>query len=245
MTSWLVSAGRVAPARSRLFCFPYAGGAASVFRPWAKWLCSDIELCIIQYPGREDRFGESLHEHVQTLLPPLAEAIGDRFDRPYGLFGHSMGAGIAYHLTRLAARNGWRMPERLFVSGARAPHRHRPPIVTDLDDDAFVRHVRERGGTPESVLNNVELMALLLPRLRADFRLAESLALTEPDPIECPITVLAGEADVEVSQASARAWDACTTADLDWRGYSGDHFFLHEHAESIVADINRLLWSES
>src|SRR5262245_27618913 len=119
---WIVRFGQRPHARMRLFCFPYAGSGASVYRAWPEQLPPDVELCAVQMPGREGRYAEPLLTDVHALTPPLCAGIAPYLDRPFAFFGHSLGALVAYETTVRLAREQGLSPAMLFVSGHRAPH---------------------------------------------------------------------------------------------------------------------------
>nr|WP_245652887.1 alpha/beta fold hydrolase [Herbidospora sakaeratensis] len=229
MTSgaWAVRLGD-RPAPVRLFCFPYAGGGAAVFRRWPAAL-PGVEVYAIRLPGRENRFCEPLLTSHDGLPERLADALRPLLDRPYALFGHSLGALLAYETARLLR------PAHLFVGGSRAPHLPRPataPDVAGLDDAAFTAMVREMGGTPPEFFGSAELAELLLPVLRADFGLAEAYRHRPGPPLEAPITALRG-ADEDVTPAMARAWAPHTAAGFALHEFPGGHFFLQDGWERV------------
>src|SRR5450631_3469513 len=120
--SWLPSLRTRSRGRLRLFCFPYAGGGASLFHAWSEHLPPEIEVCPIQLPGREARLSEQAFSQVDTLLAALVPILLPYLDKPYAFFGHSMGALISFELARMLQRDALaRPPLRLIVSGRRAP----------------------------------------------------------------------------------------------------------------------------
>ena len=221
------------PAASlRLFCFPYAGGSASVYRNWTD-LPPEIEVCPVQLPGRDERFREPAFTRGDALCDALVVALADHLDRPFAIFGHSMGAIIAYELTRRLQARGL-SPRHLFVSGQRAPHIPlRRPQSYDLPDPAFRNRLRELNGTPEEVLQDAELMGLLLPRLRCDFELSETYAGTGGAPLSCPITAFGGAQDHEVSRTDIAAWRDLTTSAFDSGIFPGGHFYLDQEGQTL------------
>ena len=192
---------RQAP-RLRLFCLPFAGGGASIYRPWRGAVPEDIEICPVQLPGRENRIKEPLFTALSPLVEDLITALLPFLDRPFGFFGHSMGAMIAYETV-------WRLQEthglaaaHLLVSGRRAPHI--PPkqdAGSHLSDDEFMEKIGSLNGTPPQVLRNRELMKLLLPVMRADFEVNNIHVPRDRRPVRCPLTVYGGREDGEASSA--------------------------------------------
>ncbi|HET7877014.1 MAG TPA: alpha/beta fold hydrolase [Methylomirabilota bacterium] len=222
-------------ARCRLLCFAYAGGGASVFRGWERGLPSEVELVAIQLPGRENRLREPPFERMGDLLPALAEAVAPELDRPFFLFGHSMGALIAYELTRWLGVRGRSQPEKLFVSGHRAPYLPNPnPDIHHLPDQELARELRRYNGTPEAVLRNPELMQLLLPVIRADFALLENHRHVPGEPLAVPVSAFGGTEDLLVSRAHLGAWAEVAASGFRLRMLPGDHFFLQSQRVEVL-----------
>lgn len=223
-------------ARLRLFCFPYAGGGASVYRGWGTSLPGDIEVCPVQLPGRESRLREPPYTHVEALLQALTEVLPPYLDLPFAFFGHSMGALIAFELVRELRRRGGPQPVHLFVSGRRSPEvpaREEP--IHDLPEPEFLEKIRELNGTPEEVLQHAELMRLLLPILRADFSINENYAFVPGDPLEMGISAFGGLGDEEVTREDLAAWAQHTRGRFRQRMLPGDHFFL-QGAKDLVTE---------
>jgi medium-chain acyl-[acyl-carrier-protein] hydrolase len=213
-------------ARLRLFCFPHAGAGASVYRGWNGRLPSWIDVCPVQLPGREERIREPCFTNMDALCAALLPALAPYLDMPVALFGHSMGALIAYQAaTRL--RDQGRSPVHLLVSGHRAPHLPlgRPPSY-NLPDPVFRERLRSLNGTPEPVLQNRELMDLVRPLLRADFELSECTPRERRDPLECPVTAFGGLADGEVRRSHLEAWRETTRGEFYLHMFAGDHFYI-------------------
>jgi surfactin synthase thioesterase subunit len=220
----------------RLLCFPYAGGGAVIYRSLAKRLSPKIEVCPIQLPGRANRFSEPAFTRMEDLVAALERDLAPLFDKPFALFGHSMGAVISYELARtLMARRGLE-PRHLFVAGRRGPQVPSPRApIYNLPDDRFIAELRALSGTPQEVLDNPELMAIALPLLRADFEVSERYAAGPGPTLRCPITALAGAGDHETPPALMEPWREATTGPFKLIACPGDHFFIHAQ-ESLVAD---------
>jgi medium-chain acyl-[acyl-carrier-protein] hydrolase len=221
----------------RLFCFPYAGGGASTFRPWADALLPLVEVCPVQLPGRETRFREPAFQQLAPLIETLAVQLRPWFDRPFIFFGHSLGALIGFELVRALRRRGERLPVALVVSGRRAPQidRQESPIHA-LPDSAFREALRRFNGGPAAVLDHAELMALLLPTLRADFAMSETYVYTPEPPLPIPLIAFGGLQDPLVSREHLEAWREQTTAPFQSLLLPGNHFFLHT-AESFLLEL--------
>ncbi|WPZ32671.1 alpha/beta fold hydrolase [Thalassobaculum sp. OXR-137] len=238
---WIRPAQPRPDAALRLFCLPYAGGGASIYRTWGEALPDWLEVCAVQLPGREERIGEPAFRQVDRLLPVLLDRLRPHLDRPYALFGHSMGAVIAYETARaLEAEGGG--PVHLIVSGQRAPHLplNRPPSY-HLSEPAFQERLRVLNGTPAPVLQEPELMKMVLPLLRCDFELSETYRRQRAEPLACPITALGGRDDGEVDPAGVEAWRETTRGPAEIRMFAGDHFFLHGQRRVLLDTVARCL----
>jgi medium-chain acyl-[acyl-carrier-protein] hydrolase len=226
-------------ARLRLFCFPYAGGGAHIYFPWQEKLPSWIEVCAIQLPGRGVRFSEQAYCQYQPVVAEVVESIGHYLDKPYALFGHSMGALLAYEVAQAIQQKGWKQAEHLFVSGRRATHIHLAsnPIY-NLPKDQLIAELRQLNGTPTQVLENNELMDMVLPVLRADFELCDTYQHNSYyQKLTMDITAFEGDQDHKAQGHQVSAWQELTKGDFDSQQLLGDHFFLH-HSE---ADLLQLL----
>jgi medium-chain acyl-[acyl-carrier-protein] hydrolase len=235
MNPWLQHWQPRPKARLRLFCFPYAGGAASIFRTWSETLPSEIEVCPVQLPGRENRLMEPAFSHIQPLIATLAQALLPLLDTPYAFFGHSMGALISFELARYLYREDHEGPLHLFASGHRAPHLPDPdPPTSHLPEAAFIEELRKLEGTPEEVLQNSELLQLLLPLLRADFRLCETYQYIADKPLPCPITAFGGLQDSEAPRETVLAWKIHTDNTFKARFFMGGHFFIRTEQSALL-----------
>lgn len=227
-----------ASADFRLFCFPYAGGGAQVFRSWQTLLPPYVGVTGISLPGREQRFGEppigTWPEAVEELADVFAREVGRQ---SYALFGHSLGARLAYELAHRLESGGHPPPRLLVVSACRAPGvpARWPPMHT-MDGPALTNRLREMNGVPEEVLANPRMMALLDPVLRADLRLAETWVPTTGR-ISAPILALCGEHDDIDPYEDMVDWRNHTSADFTIRSFPAGHFLLRERQEDFVAAI--------
>jgi medium-chain acyl-[acyl-carrier-protein] hydrolase len=219
----------------RLFCFPYAGGGAQIFRTWARRLPAGVEVCPVQPPGRGSRMTEPPFRQLAPLVEALAEALRPHLDRPFAFFGHSMGAMISFELARLLREQAGVLPFHMFVSGRRAPHIPETAEPSyDLPYDQFVEVLRRLNGTPEETLRSEELMALMVPLLRADFSVCQTYAYAEGPPLACPITAFGGADDGETAEGRLEAWREQTTGAFSSVVLPGDHFFLHTAEERLL-----------
>lgn len=223
-----------------MFCFPYAGGGASVYRGWGASLPNDLEVCPVQIPGRESRLREPAFTNLKVMVPAVADALAPYLDLPFVFFGHSMGAEISFELARELRRRGRPQPLHLFVSGRRAPHlpaREEP--IHALPDPEFLAKIRELNGTPEEVLQHEELMKLLLPILRADFSVNETYEYTEEEPLQAGISAFGGIGDKDVLREDVEAWRQHTRGRFRARMFPGDHFFIHGNKDLVLEAVAR------
>jgi len=211
----------------RLFCFAHAGGSAMAFREWQDYFPPEIQVCPVQLPGHSTRLRERPFSRMTPLVEALEMGIGEWLDQPFAIFGHSMGAAIGFELSqRLRAGRGIQ-PEYLFVAGRRAPHRPFPAPTYHLPEPLFIEELRRLQGTPEEALENPEMLALIVPLLRADFEVIETCAYTPRPPLACPIVAMGGLEDHQVSREDIRAWSEVSTAEFSMHMFPGSHFFLH------------------
>ena len=240
--SWIVTPRPNPSAPLRLFCFPYAGGGASVFNAWPALLPAEVELCAVQLPGREWRLGEPMITDPAAAIDALSAALAPAMDRPFAFFGHSMGALLAYELARRLRAEGRRQPAHLFVSGRPAPHlpAERTPIHA-LPEAEFIQRLRELEGTPEAVFQDAEMMSIFLPILRADLTVAETFPLQDGPPLSIPISAYGGLADVHAAPERVREWRRHTDAEFRSHIFPGGHFFLNERRPEVLAELSREL----
>ncbi|MGV9451896.1 thioesterase II family protein [Streptomyces sp. NPDC003635] len=238
LRSYPAASGR-AP-RLRLVCFPHAGGNAQLFRGWAARLPADVELLAVRYPGRQERLSEPCVEDMATLADAVTAALLPFLDRPLALFGHSMGSSVAYESAlRLQTRHGV-VPRRLVVSARSAPHRARPTGLHHRSDDDLVAGVRRLGDLGSEAYDVPELRELLLPALRADYRLIEAYRPADPpEVVHAPITACLGSDDPGCDPDAVAAWAELTTAGFRLRTYPGDHFYLAPREAELLADITQ------
>jgi medium-chain acyl-[acyl-carrier-protein] hydrolase len=216
-------------ARLRLFCIAHAGGGASAFRAWADALPPEVEVCLVQLPGRENRIMEAPFDRLAPLVEALADAVQPFLTLPYALFGHSNGALIGFELARTLRARGRPGPVHFFASGRRAPDvpADRGPIH-QLPEPEFLADLQELGGLPAELLAHQELLSLLVPTLRADVAIHETYEFTEQAPLECPLTAYGGLADPKVQRHQAEAWARHTSGPFVLRMFPGGHFFLQD-----------------
>lgn len=224
---------------TRLVCLPHAGGSASYFFPVSKALAPSVDVLAIQYPGRQER----RHEDCIDNIPELADAVTAELlplaDRPLVLFGHSMGASLAFEVGLRLEKAGI-VPLALFASGRRAPSRYRHETVHLRSDDEIVAELKTLSGTQAEVLADEEILRMVLPALRGDYKAAETYRHTAGARLEAPIQAHYGVDDPRVSRDEAQAWAEHTVGGFGLHSYPGGHFYLNEHASRVIQAIARV-----
>lgn len=238
-TKWVVDdgLGGSSGAHRQLFCFPHAGGGPAFFRSWRDQLAPEIAVRRVLLPGREWRLEEPPFRHICELLGPLCAALEPHLDQPYALFGHSMGAIVAYEVARWFSRSPQRGPRCLIVSGRRAPGLASSHLLSGLPDDEFVAEVGRLNGIPPQVLGESGLLEMVLPALRADFELAENYQPLPGGRLDCPVVAYLGTDDPEVDSDGMLRWREVTTGEFSLRAFRGDHFYLKEGRPDVLSAV--------
>jgi pyochelin biosynthetic protein PchC len=224
---------------TRLVCFPHAGGAASFFRMWADLMPEGVELIAVRYPGREDRLCDPLVDTMEGLADPITQACSALRGAPLAFFGHSMGAAVAHEVAlRLRSPRATRVTG-LFVSGYPGPGQEtRVRDHAGLSDLELIKDLELLGGTDSKAFEDAGLRELLLPAIRADYRLIEHHKAPSVNAvIEAPIVAYYGNQDEDAHAASVSAWSAVTKSTFTARSFDGGHFYLTDHAPALVADL--------
>jgi medium-chain acyl-[acyl-carrier-protein] hydrolase len=225
---WFESLSSVRKHELQLFCFPYAGGNAQIFRPWRQHLPPEVDLWLAHLPGRGRRMHEPPVRRIRPLVERIADTILPELHPPFAFFGHSMGAVISFEVARELRRRRSMEPVHLFVSGRRAPHiPDSQPHIFDLPHDEFINELRKLNGTPQALLENPELVELVLPIIRADFELVETYSYAPEEPLSSSITAYGGVQDADVPVESVSAWKEHTASAFTKKILPGDHFFIH------------------
>lgn len=238
---WFPYLKRSPQARVRLLCLPHGGGAASAFRRWSTLLPPTVEVWAAQPPGRETRFSDPLLRRVEPWVEALREAFREALDLPYAVFGHSLGAIIGYELSRRMEAAGLPAPVHFFASGREPPDQLQQQLTYQLPEAAFLEQVKALEGTPPELFAQRELLALLLPILRADFEAYETYAHRPGPPLSCPLTALGGRDDRTVSVAQLEAWAPFSQRFAGAVVFPGGHFFLQSEEASVTRLIQERL----
>jgi pyochelin biosynthetic protein PchC len=219
------------PGAPQLVCFPHAGGAATVYHGLSAELAGRVQVVAVQYPGRQDRFGEAARTAIEELAEPVAEALAGR-DRPPALFGHSMGALVAFEVARLLHAAG-RPPVALHVSGRLPPQLPDVEALRERTDEQVVAELGRLGGTNQDVLANRSLLEMVLPAIRADYQALRRYRLRPGPVLACPVVALTGDSDPLVTVEQQLGWQDHTTGPFDLRVYPGGHFYLFDHQPAL------------
>ncbi|HSI40012.1 MAG TPA: alpha/beta fold hydrolase [Xanthobacteraceae bacterium] len=239
---WLLTPAPVRSPSLRLFCFAHAGGAAVTYRNWPALLPASVEMNAIQLPGRATRMREPAIPNISTLAEQVAEAITPRLDVPFVFFGHSMGAVLSFEVARVLLNAGDPTPEHLIVSGRRPPRvPSREPDIRHLPDDGFLRELNGRyGGIPAELLQYPDVLALLVPSVRADIAALETHVFTPGPRLPFPISAFGGEDDHRTPRSDLEAWGGETNTHFRVRMFPGDHFYLDPHRAAVVEAVSEI-----
>lgn len=240
-SSWFVRFAPRPAAAIRVFCCPFAGGGASSFAEWSRGLDPLLELVAVQLPARESRILEPPCETMSALVAGLMAELPKLLDRPYIVYGHSMGASIGFELVHALLARGFAPPLHFVASGSPAPHlpRKRPPI-SHLPDPEFVAELLEYGGIPEQIVEHQELMELCLPMLRADLKVVECYrSMPKRSYLPVPTSIHGGMSDSMVEPADLHAWNEVAPV-VKISMHEGGHFFIRTQYGQILSDITAI-----
>ncbi|MER6015711.1 thioesterase II family protein [Streptomyces bluensis] len=236
MTRYLRRGGTGHADRLRMFCFPYAGGGASVYAGWQRQLGTRVEVLPVQLPGREGRMAEPRFTDLPALVEDLDRELGEELDRPHVVYGHSMGALIAFALAQHRRARGARLPLALLLGAHRAPHLPAPPITHGYgaDDSELVRGLASLGGLPQVLLDRPDWLAALLPVVRDDLMLCDGAGSVDRTPLPIPLHTFAGVEDRLVTVPEVREWAPYSTRDSETVEVPGGHFFIREQETAFL-----------
>jgi surfactin synthase thioesterase subunit len=237
--AWVRSFHAADESAAVVLCLPHAGGSASYFYPMSDALSPWVDVRAVQYPGRQDRRAEPCIDSIPLLADAIFVALSEeRDDRPLVLFGHSMGATVGFELARRLTAAG-RPPAAVLVSARTAPARNVDHGVHRLPDAGVVAELGKLNGTSGVLLEDVELLSMILPAIRADYRAVETYHCAPDVTVSCPIIALTGDDDPKTSIADAAAWSAHTTSDFELKVFPGGHFYLQDNGnrQAVAATV--------
>lgn len=224
----------------RLFCFPHAGGNSSLFGKWPASLPATIEVRSVELPGRQSRFKERAVNQMPLLARTLADELTPSLDLPFALFGHSMGALLAFEIARELRRRRAPQPIHLFVSAQSAPQLPRPRTLLHLlPNQLFLEQVVQH--VPAAALRDAELLRMMLPVLRADIALSETYSYSAEPPLACPITATGGLMDYSVNQMQLNAWQVQTAGGFKLLMFRGNHSYIQTETPLLLQTIRSQL----
>jgi pyochelin biosynthetic protein PchC len=218
----------------KLFCLPHAGGNATLYRGWRELLPAEIELNVICYPGRLERWQQPIPVSMSELVQEVTAAIAPHLGERWAIFGHSMGAVVAHEIVLALQQREFLAPQLLAVSAREAPQFHRPGILHRQSDDALCEELLRLNGTDPALLALPEMRELILPTIRADYALIEQWQLSSARPLACPIAVFVGNEDPELNDQQAEGWAAWTTAGFTLDRFSGGHFYFSDDPQPLL-----------
>lgn len=239
-SGWLVGARR--PGRPVLVCLPHAGGSASTYAGWAARL-PDVDVLAVELPGHGRRRDEVPVGSMDAVVNSLTSELSPLTASECVLFGHSMGALVAFALSSALSRHGKRSPRLVVVSGALPPGRSIPRQrgLHRAGAEALWAEIRRLGGTPDLLSEDPGMRELLTPTLRADFALAESFTRPADRVLACPVVALAGQDDEDVPPGALDAWAEVTTGPFMSRRLPGGHFYREDGTDQLIRLLDMML----
>ncbi len=223
-----------------LFCLPFAGGGASVYNRWEKYLEELATVCPVQLPGREERIMDKPYDYMLDLLDELEDTIQRYLKGPYALWGHSMGGKIAYELEKRMEKRG-KTATCFMISGSRVPSLPEPNPIYHLPDEEFKKALERFEGTPKEILKNQEVLDFFLPMLRADFTMDETYYDKEFTALRSPIEAFGGRKDREADEKAMKEWKKYTKRSFRCHMFEGGHFYIREHEEAVLSEVRKCL----
>lgn len=243
VNDYWITFGRPNPSpKMRIICFPYAGGGASIYSDWKNYFPAGMQVVAFQPAGRGNRFAESPRVLMEEVLIDAMDPSRNRdlFNAPYLLFGHSLGARIAFEFLRMIHLKGYPAPIHFIASASRAPQLPVTEKISCLSDDLFFSKITSYGGTPAEILGNKELMDLTFPSLRADFHISESYRYFGVQKFDCDASIFYGKFDKTVNYEDIISWQHNFFNDVAFYPVNGGHFFIKECINEVIERISFL-----
>ncbi|MGL4106770.1 thioesterase II family protein [Clostridium sp. LP20] len=234
---WILKSKTNVEGNYRLFCIPYAGGGASIYRSWQKNFSHDIEICPIQLPGRENRIEEFLINDARLLARRIYGGIKQYLDKPFSILGYSAGGVLAYELTSIIYRELGKMPDFLFMGATTLDFSFKTKKVHGLDEKEFIEYIESSGGTEKVILKDREFRNVFFPIIRNDYKMIENYCCNK-DLVPCPIIAIASKEDEEVPFTETLKLESYTD-NFNIKYFDGNHFFLKKHEKEICQFINK------
>lgn len=228
MADWVIKTNSKKDVKLRLFCFPYAGSSALVtYKFLADNLNPDIEVCYVEFPGRGSRIAEPLINEMDSVVKQIAESITKHLDIPFIFLGHSMGALVSYELTHYLNAQLISQPKKLYLSAHKVPSASRDcKLMHKLSKEEFLSEIINMNGVSKEILEHEELLELVLPIIKNDYKLCETYCFSDKGKLDIPISVFGGNKDVEVTEDHLKGWENFTNSAFKLELFDGDHFFI-------------------
>jgi len=238
MGKWICNYHNLSQSGYPIFCLPYAGAGASIYRNWQAVVGRNISICPIQLPGREERIVEPMPGNIHELVAMIYDGIKDQLKESYSLFGHSMGGILAFELILKLQDEGKLLPDILFMSGSSIERNREGVRVGEMDNAELTRYLWDNGGTDRELLQCKEFRDCYYPIIRGDYRMLESYQPSGRK-INCPIWAFAGSLDREVPIYLIENMSKYTD-DFNIQFVTGDHFFIRSAATEIGKSIRQV-----
>lgn len=240
---WFISNNSYINKRKRkIFVFPYAGGGAYSFRNWQEYF-PNFEIITAQYPGRENRIIEKPVSEFKKILDGLYEELIEQIDEEtdYYLFGHSLGTKYVYELVLKIMNSKNKNPKGIIISAGKAPCYKEKNPIHQLDDNNFIKEISRFSVTPTKIIENIEIMKVFLPMLRADFSVDETYINNDIVKIDVPILGLMGTEDEELMLSELTKWQEYTNKNFSYSSISGGHMFINKNLEDVIIEIKKFI----
>lgn len=240
MNSWIFRDNKK-DVSNRIILFHHAGGTAAFYKGWSELFPQDTEVCAVQLPMRANRICESMPESIEQLAKNFIEENSGLFDKPFILFGHSMGAQIAFEVSCQLSRKGIN-PEALFVSACEAPliPEEKDISAKEEDESNIIQILKDYGHiVDDEILDDPDFRSYYIPIVRQDFYISEKYFKPQSEILSCPIYSLSGKNDPFVKQKKCQGWCGYTDCSCTFEEFSGDHFYLEQKKEEIAHIIQK------